>query len=212
MLIQRVVALIVLLGSLSLGQAPARAETVSFLNITGGTFAFNLGSFGTITGAFTESGTVLMGQYQYSILPPFAASGYTFSLFTNPGPDPTPIPAPTGQVTGTTISVNLSSLFTAIAGPPGAPLSGYYLNIGNHPSSPATGTFNPETGAFHISWIRLYNSGLPPLFTGVDFTLNGSILPAAVPLPAGVVLMGTGLAALIALARRRSLGPPVSSG
>jgi hypothetical protein len=197
-MLMRWVALTVLLGSLWLGQAPAHAETVSFLNITGGSVSFQIDSLPPISGSYTHPFTLLMGEYQApALLPPLTVAGHTFSLFTNPGPGPTPIPAPTGQITGTTIAVNLSSLFAGINGP----ILNGMLGIGG----PASGSFNPETGAFHISWVRLYNPGPLPFLSQVDFSLVGTVPPAAVPIPASVVLMATGLTALIALARRRSI-------
>jgi hypothetical protein len=201
MLLQRptvIVVMAVLVLGLWLGHTPAHAVEVSFLNITGGSVSLQLDSLPAISGSYTNSFTLLMGEYQApALLPAVTVAGHTFSLFTNSGPGPTPIPAPTAMITGTTISVNLSSLFAGISGP----ILNGMLGIGG----PASGTFNPETGAFHISWIRLYNPGPLPFLSQADFSLDGLVPPAAVPIPGAVFLMATGLAGFVALARRRPI-------
>jgi hypothetical protein len=205
------------LGAMLVTGALAQAAVINQLNITGGSVNLNVGN-GSITvntngtQGFAQTGTLLMGQYQASNGPtPIFSSAvgigsYNFSMFTNPGPDSgAPLPTPSGSINGTQITVDLSSLFADISGP-GIP-SSVTLNLGNRLPDLATGTFDPNTGAFHIAWQRVYQ--LPQDFLGSgQFGLDGTTQSASpVPLPAAVYLFGTGLLAL-AGARRRRMSMP----
>jgi len=160
------------------------SATVDQLNITGGSVSLNLGPSLSISGNFTQNGTLVMGQYQPppNIFPPIPIDGHTFSFFT----DPSGGPAPTGQTSGTTLTVDLSSLFAGITGP----LINGTLNIGGL----ATGSYNPTTGAFSISWTHIYTS-----ISSATMTWQGIVNVSPVPLPAAVVLFATGLLGLAGL-------------
>jgi hypothetical protein len=168
----------------------AYAATITQLNITGGSLSLDFGSQGSVAGTFTQNGTLLMGQYQVppTLLPPFVVDGHTFTYFTS---NFNGAPPPSGEITGTTINVNLSSLFTLAEGPT---LNGA-LDIGGL----ASGTFNPETGAFKISWVRLYPS-TPPFLNFGQFDLEGTG-PAPIPIPATFWLFATGVGAIVAALR-----------
>jgi len=175
---------------------PAEAVEVTRLDVTGGSIALNLGTLGMINGSFSQNGTLFMGQLQGpGVYPPFTVSGHSLSLFTHTE-IPLPGNLPSGQVSGTSLSVDLSTLHAIIAGPQ---LNGA-LNIGGH----ATGTFDPFSRAFSISWTHLYEvpTGIPlPLLGFANMSLQGTA--ALVPLPASLVLFATGVTALVGLARRR---------
>jgi len=195
-----------LLGTSLLATAPAGAEIVNQLNITGGSVGFNFAAGNTTVPLFNESfiqtGTLLMGQYQPAlgptpVVPTFQiGSGFfahTFTIFTNPGPDAqNPLPTPSGNTNGTAIQVNLNALFASISGP----IINGGLNIGNQLPALAAGTFNETTGAFHIAWDHVYN--LPGDFVGIgNFSLEGNTPQASpIPLPAALWLFGTGLIGL----------------
>lgn len=187
-----------------LGAASAEAATVTQLDISGGSISLQLqiGSAPPVTigGSFTEPGTLIMGQYQPppNIFNPISVGGHTFSIFTHPGADiGNPLPVPTGTTSGNTISVNLHSLFAGISG---AFVNGT-LNIGTQAPNLATGSFNPGTGAFEISWVHLYSPAVQ-FMTTAEFTLEGTAQTAPVPVPAAAILFATGLAGLGGLARR----------
>lgn len=166
----------------------AYAATITQLNLTGGSLLLDLGAQGSVSGSFTQNGTLLMGQYQVppTMLPPFIVGGHTFRYFTN---NFNGAPPPSGEITGTTINVNLSSMFTLIEGT----IHGA-LDIGGLGS----GTFNPETGAFTISWVRLYPTP-PALMNFGQFDLEGTGTP--IPLPASVWLFATGIGAIVTALR-----------
>lgn len=194
-----------------LAGAPVHAAVVSQLNIMGGSVGFNVAignsQIPIFSGDFTQTGTLLMGQYQAAngptpVFPTFTiGSGplaHTFSIFTNPGNGPNPLPTPSGNTIGNTIEVNLNALFAGISGP----IIHGGLNIGNQLPALAAGTYNPGTGAFHLAWDHVYS--LPDDFVGIgNFSLNGTAALAPVPLPAAAVLFVTGLAGLGGLAGRR---------
>jgi hypothetical protein len=187
-----------------LGAASAQAATVTQLNLTGGSINLQLQIDSappvTIGGNFTQPGTLIMGQYQPppNIFNPIVLDGHSFSIFTHPGPDlGNPLPVPTGETVGNTINVNLHGLFASIAGPF---LNGA-LNIGTQAPNLATGSYNPTTGAFEISWVHLYSPAVQ-FMTTAEFTLEGTAQTAPVPAPAAALLFATGLAGLGGLARR----------
>lgn len=210
---RRAVPLVILVWAMFV-VAPARAEIVTELNITGGSVAFNFSGGNTTVPIFVESftqvGTLLMGQYQPAlgpnpIFPPSFQIGsgleaHTFTIFTHPGPDPqNPLPTPSGSTNGSAIQANLNALFASISGP----LVNGGLNIGNQLPALATGTFNEQTGAFHIAWDHVYD--LPGDFVAIgNFSLQGNANP--IPLPAALWLFGTGVIGLAGVARRYGRG------
>ena len=184
--------------------APTQAAVVTQLDITGGSMNLNFGSLGSIVGNFNTNGQLIMNQFQPlpNIFNPVTISHLTFSIFTSNG-GALNLPAPTGQTSGATLTANLQSLFAGVTSTGWGwvntnPLMAS-LNIGGN----AAGSFNELTNAFDISWTRSF-SGVPYLTSGT-FTLHGTAQVAAVPLPGALFLFGSGLAALIGLARRNAV-------
>ena len=182
--------LIVLFISLLLsvyGISSVRADMVSQLDITGGSLSLNLGSNGTVSGNFIQNGTLVMGQFQPppNLLPPMTIDGHTFSIFTDSSNGL--LTPPSAQVSGTTITADLSSLFANIAGPT---INAAGMNIGGL----AIGTYDPGTGQFTLSWQHVYVD-----LSSFDMNLQGTTELAPVPLPAALGLFLTGLFALLAV-------------
>lgn len=192
-----------LLGAGLFHAGPAQAAIVTQLDITGGSISLNFGALGSLSSNFTQNGQLVMGQYQPlpHIVPPVTVGGHTFSIFTSDQPfsgDPVGAPAPTGATSGSTVTVDLRSLFAGVAGP--------FLNSALNIGEPATGTFNATTNAFDIAWTQPF-AGLGPLSSG-SFSLRGTaqVTAAPVPLPAAVILFGSGLCGLVGIVIRRQ-GP-----
>jgi hypothetical protein len=184
--------------------APAQAAVVTQLDITGGSMNLSFGSLGSIVGNFNTNGQLIMNQFQPlpNIFNPITISHLTFSIFTSNG-GALNLPAPTGLTSGATLTANLQSLFAGVTSTGWGwvntnPLMAS-LNIGGN----AAGSFNELTNAFDISWTRSF-SGVPFLTSGT-FTLQGTAQVSAVPLPGALFLFGSGLAALIGLARRNAV-------
>lgn len=168
--------------------AGAHAAMVTQLNITGGSINLDFGSLGTISGSFQQTGTLVMGTFQPppDILPPVVVDGHTVTFSTQSQGGL--FAAPSAQTAGTTISADLSSLFVTITGP----LSGS-LNIGGA----ATGTYDPLSGHFSLSWTRVLD------VAAADFGLEGTADVTPVPLPAAAGLFTVGLASLAGWSVRR---------
>jgi len=66
----------------------------------------------------------------------------------------------------------------------------------------ATGSWNPGTGAFSLTWSSLVFDGPAPEIG--HWELNGIATPATVPLPAAAWLFGSGLLGLIAITRNKA--------
>lgn len=179
---------LVLVGTVFMSGAQAMAATVTQLNITGGSVNMNFGSMGSISGSFQQSGTMQMGQYQSNFLQNVPIDGHQFAFTTSAGGLGN-LAAPTAQTNGSAITADLSSLFATFTGP----LSGE-LNIGGL----ATGTYDPLTGHFTLSWTRVIN------VDSMSFDLVGGADVAPVPVPAAAGLFATGLLGLLGAARRRT--------
>lgn len=166
----------------------ARADTVSQLDITAGSIALSLGPIGSVSGSFTQNGTLVMGQFQPppNIFPPITIDGHTFSIFTDPSNGL--YAPPSAQISGMIITADLSSLFAGITGPK---INGT-LNIGGL----ATGTYDPATGQFSLSWQHVYVD-----VSSFTMNLHGTAEVAPVPLPAAWGLFVTGLFALVFFGR-----------
>lgn len=176
------------------------AVTVTSLDFTSGAVNFD-GRYGRILDRlFAQDGTITMGSYQSmsDIVDPITRGHKTFSLFTS---GLNGAPAPSGTVNGSSISVDLSSLFFGWTR--GNEVRAW--NIGGT----ATGLFNPDTSEFFLSWEQILKRG-----NGVNggnsltiangngghdhfatFFLQGTaaVGPAEIAIPASLFLYATGL-------------------
>jgi hypothetical protein len=178
-----------------------QAATVTELDITGGSISLNFGTLGTISGNFNANGQLLMNQFQPppNIFPPMTISHLTFSLFTSSGGSLN-LPAPTAQTSGATMTANLQSLFAGVTSTAWSWVNTNpqmaSLNIGGI----AAGSFTEATNAFNISWTRTF-TGVPFLTSG-NFSLEGTVQLAAVPVPVAAFLFASGLSGFAWLRRR----------
>ena len=172
---------------------------VTQLELTGGSADFHRRFSRKLDRLFDQHGLLVMNEFQPGpdIVSPITAHRRTFSLFTS-GVQGNP--APTATVNGDTITVDLSSLFFAVS--KGDRL--YARNIGGM----ATGTFDPETLEFSLSWEYLFGNrhrGGP-----AEFSLQGRVITGdnttPVPLVTTALFFATGLAMLIGVWRQRGMG------
>jgi len=186
---------------LSVTTTAAEAASLSSLAITSGTFT--MGAFTPVPNIITNfSGANLIGAYNPATWdenltqtgPASGAvmawdfngiSGVWFNAFTAASGGP----APSGDVTGTTLTLDLSALFNNVYGRSHSQ-GGFVTGIASGGTS----------GTFTASWTSIFYGGAFPGQTG---TYNVSGTYAAVPVPAAAWLMGSGLAGLAGLARRR---------
>jgi hypothetical protein len=180
---------------------PGQAAVVTELDITGGSISLNFGSLGTVNGNFNANGQLLMNQFQPppNIFDPITISHLTFSIFTSSGGSLN-LPVPTAQTSGATMTANLQSLFASVTSTAWSWVNTNpqmaSLNIGGI----ATGSFNDTTNAFNISWTRTF-TGVPFLTSG-NFSLQGTVPLAAVPVPATALLFASGLSGIAWLRRK----------
>ena len=203
----RTIAMFAVVCALAVGlidTGKAHAATITQLNITSESVSLNFGTLGILSGTFNQNGQLIMGQYQPTpniFAPVNLGSHLTFSVFSSAGLPVFNLPTPSGTTAGSTMTVNLSSLFAGLSstqwGGWMTPATFGSLNIGGT----ATGSFNQATNAFDISWTHGF-TGIPFLQSGT-FRLQGIAQVAAVPLPAAALLFGSGLLGLAGAMRKR---------
>jgi hypothetical protein len=174
---------------------PAHAMGVTHLEITSGAVNYDGKYHATMDRLLGQDGVLKMGQYQAigDIVPSIEKACETYSLFTSGF---TGAPSPTALLSGTSLTVDLSSLFFGIE------RGNMYRswNIGGS----ATGLFNADTKEFFLSWNRLFDG--PKQNEGqATFFLSGLVHfdAQAVPIPAAAWLFGSGLVGIVAVIRRR---------
>jgi hypothetical protein len=142
------------------------------------------------------------------IVDPITRGHKTFSLFTS---GLNGAPAPSATINGSSISVDLSSLFFGWTR--GNEVRAW--NIGGM----ATGLFNPQTNEFSLSWDHLFSNGNGKWNNSkwkhesmkdhsATFFLQGTAIveQTPVPLSASLIFFATGLGLLVGLYWRRSGG------
>ena len=178
----------------------AEALSVTSLDFTSGAVNWD-GRHGRILDRlFAQDGSIKMGSYQSmsEIVDPIMRECGTFSLFTS---GLNGAPAPSATINGTSLSVDLSSLYF------GRTLGDEVRawNIGGL----ATGLINPQTSEFLLSWEHLFTGGLAK---GEDHTatffLQGTagVEQAPVALSASAMFFVTGLALMGGLYWRKFRG------
>jgi len=189
--------------------SPAEALLVTELDFTSGAVNFD-GRYGRILDRlFAEDGTITMGSYQSmsDIVDPITRGHKTFSLFTS---GLNGAPAPSATINGSSISVDLSSLFFGISR--GDQVRAWKIG------GIATGLFNPQTNEFSLSWDHLFNNGNGKWNDGkwkhqstrgdhsATFFLQGTAVVAQAPvaLSASLMFFATGLGLFGGLYWRRS--------
>ncbi|MBS0154607.1 MAG: VPLPA-CTERM sorting domain-containing protein [Nitrospira sp.] len=177
--------------------APVHAMNVTQLEITGGAVNYEGKHHAMMDRLLGLDGLLKMGQFQAigEIVPSLDKACKTYSLFTSGFNGAS---APTAVISGSSLSVDLSSLFFGIE------RGNMYRswNIGGT----ATGLFNSDTKEFFLSWERVFNG--PKQERQASFFLSGLVHLDAqpVPIPAAAWLFGSGVAGLaVFLRQRRSL-------
>jgi hypothetical protein len=132
-----------LVGALAGWASPGHAMTVTALDIADGSVNYHGRFHRMVDRLLDQGGIVKMGEYQPigDIVPSITKGRTTFSIFTAGFNG---VPAPVATVEGTSMTADLSSLFFAVSRGDSIRL----WNIGGQ----ATGTFDPETSQFTLSW------------------------------------------------------------
>jgi hypothetical protein len=171
----------------------AEALSVTSLDFTSGAVNWD-GRHGRILDRlFAQDGSIAIGSYQSmsEIVDPITRGQKTFSLFTS---GLSGAPAPSVSIAGSSISVDLSSLYFGWTN--GSEVRAW--NIGGL----ATGLFNPQTAEFCLTWDHLFNGGVGKGKHGMmgdrsaTFFLQGTanVAQAPVALSASALFYATGLA------------------
>jgi hypothetical protein len=184
--------------------APVHAALITQLDLTGGAVNYDGKYSRMMDRLLGQEGTLELGRFQAigDIVPSIDKASRTYSIFTSGFSGAA---APSATISGSSISVDLSSLFFGVSW--GDVHKTW--NIGDL----ATGLFNPDTNEFMLSWDRLFDGGKKGE-KQATFFLRGvahtDVQP--IPLPAGLVLYATGLFGLGSLTwwRRRSSLPAAS--
>jgi hypothetical protein len=197
----------IIMGVLIGWAAAGHAMTVTKLDITDGSVKYGGRYQHFLNRLLDQDGVVKMGEYQPigDIVPSITRGHHKFSLFTS-GMQGTP--APSATIEGSSITVDLSSLYFGVSRGGSIQL----WSIGGF----VTGTIDPITSQFSLLW----KDPVPRPFGGwshgrpreAAFLLEGAVLvgeaPTPVPLPAGLTLYATGLLGLGSWAwlKRRAVG------
>lgn len=176
--------------------------SVSQLKLTGGSADYSGRFARKLDRLFEQPGVLVMDRYQPGpdIVQPIITHRGTFSLFTSGVQGD---PAPTVTVKGDTITADLSSLFFGVSN--GDRLRAWKIG------AVATGSFDPDTRQFSLTWDRLLagRHHHPAVFA-----LRGTVIipePTPVPVSSTAVLFGSGLALLIGLWTARAWQDVASS-
>lgn len=165
---------------------------VTKLELTGGSIDYDGGFSHKLGRLLNQTGQLVMTDYQPigDLVPSILRGDQTYSLFTsgfNGGP------APSAVIDGSSITVDLSSLFYGVS-------HGDHFEIWNIGGT-ATGTFDPDTLNFSLTWEHLLGDRHKD--DPATFSFQGKVItagnPAPVPLAQAFVLFVTGLVILMGI-------------
>ncbi len=193
------------IGLFSLGLTvadPADAAMMGHVELTGGAVNYDGKHSTMMDRVLGQEGTLKLGLFQAigELVPSIDQACETYSLFTSGF---TGESAPTATISGSAISIDLSSLFFGVS-------RGDFhktWNIGEL----ATGQYNPGTREFTVSWNHMFDGGKHA--GPATFFLKGiaDIGTHPVAIPASLVLYATGLFGLGSLTWwRRHVSPAVA--
>jgi hypothetical protein len=222
--IKKTAVSVAIASALGLGAAgDANAAAITSMTITGGSFFMSDGvTPGRIPFTFIGPNTNLVGGYiNGGLTSPFADPNAIgrFIFFNSPvnlytaassniGAIPGG-PVPTGDITGTVMTMNLSSFFANWAGTDfnqgsATASTNFVPTAGNPVPADVPGSVScvgTECTFTNLEWQSLIVGGPFNGKTGT-FTLSGTA--TIVPAPAAVWLFGSGLLGLVGIARRRA--------
>ncbi len=169
---------------------------VTQLELTGGSIDYDGGFSHKLGRLLGQPGQLVMNDYQPigDLVPSILRGDHTYSLFTsgfNGGP------APSAVIDGSSITVDLSSLFYGVS-------HGDHFKVWNI-GGMATGTLNPDTLEFSLTWERLFGDrqkGDPATFSIQGKVITGGS-PAPVPLAQTLIFFVTGLLILMGIRGQR---------
>jgi hypothetical protein len=163
---------------------PLHATTVTQLELTGGAVNYDGKHSTMMDRVLGQDGTLKLGQFQAigELVPSIDKACETYSLFTSGF---TGESAPSATIAGSSISIDLSSLFFGLS-------RGDFhktWNIGDL----ATGQYDPATREFTVSWDHMFDGGKHEGLA--TFFLKGiaEVGTHPVAIPASLVLYATGL-------------------
>jgi hypothetical protein len=169
---------------------------VTQLELTGGSVDYDGRFSRKLDRLFDQPGQLVMNEYQPigDIVPSITKGHRTFSLFTSGFNG---APAPSAVIDGSSITVDLSSLFFGVS-------RGDHFKVWNI-GGMATGMFDPETLEFCLSWEHLFGDrhwGGPATFSLQGKVITG-VSTAPVPLAQALVFFVTGLVILVGIRGQR---------
>lgn len=169
---------------------------VTKLELTGGSIDYDGGFSHKLGRLLGQPGQLVMNDYQPigDLVPSILRGDQTYSLFTSGFNGR---PAPSAVIDGSSITVDLSSLFFGVS-------RGDRFKVWNI-GGMATGTFDPETLEFCLSWEHLFGDrhrGGPATFSLQGKVITG-VSTAPVPLAQTLVFFVTGLVILVGIRGQR---------
>lgn len=173
----------------------AHAASVAHLEVTRGAVNYEGRHHVMLDRLLAQDGLIRMGRFQAigEVVPSISDRCETYSIFTSGF---NAVEPPSATISGSTITVDLSSLFFAASRGNTHSL----WNIGDV----VTGLYNPESKQYVLAWDRVFDGGGST--KQASFFLSGLVHfdVEPVPIPAAVWLFGSGIAGIAALARRRN--------